>query len=246
MMRRLARWLGGERSLQVAAEAGATASTPATDGVRRELDVARALELERQRIYDDLHDDIGSKLLTLLHRVGEPEQQLVREVLQDLRYILARGRGADGTLLEVLAQLRDETAQRLDTREIALDWRQADDLPDAMLDAAQAMHLARICREAVTNAWRHAQPTRLRVVIGRVDDQLIVEVTDDGRFDPARIGDGRGTRSMRTRADALDGDIHWRAGTLGGTKVCLRFPLPRDAAGTAQSVVGHDGGKAAS
>lgn len=199
--------------------------------LQRQLDLAQALQVERRRIYDDLHDDVGSRLLTLLHRVHEPEQQqLVREVLQDLRAILARERGVEGTLLEVLAQLREEAEQRLDTREIALDWRQAADLPDPVLDPAQAMHLFRIGREAITNALRHAAPHRLRVVVERVGADLVFEVTDDGAFDAARIGSGRGTRSMQARAGELQGNIHWQAGTLGGTKVCLRFPLPPAAA----------------
>ena len=46
------------------------------------------------------------------------------------------------------------------------------------------------------------------------------------QIDPARIGSGRGTRSMQSRAGELHGDIVWQAGTLGGTKVRLRFPLP--------------------
>ena len=194
--------------------------------LQRQVDLATALEAERRRIYDDLHDDIGSRLLTLLHRVREPEhQQLVREVLQDLRAILARERGVEGTLLEALAQLREEAEQRLDTRDIALDWRQGDDLPDPPLDPAQAMHLFRIGREAITNALRHASPHRLRVVVERIGEELVFEVTDDGHFDADRIGSGRGTRSMQARAGELHGNIHWQAGTLGGTKVRLRFPL---------------------
>ena len=200
--------------------------TPELGTLRQHLAIARAVDLERKRIYDDLHDDVGSALLTLLHRVPESERQLVREILQDLRAILAHDRGVEGTLLEVLAQLRDEIEQRLLTRTIILDWRQADTLPDPALDRAQAMHLFRIGREAVTNAIRHASPTRVRIIVRQVDNDLIFECTDDGHFDPARIGDGRGTRSMRNRADELHGDIHWQQGTLGGTKVHLRFPLP--------------------
>lgn len=197
------------------------------DVLQQQLDLARALEAERQRIYDDLHDDIGGRLLTLLHRLQDPgHQQLVREVLQDLRAILARERGAGCSLLEALAQLRDEAEQRLDTRGIELEWRQGDGLPDPALDPAQAMHLFRIGREALTNALRHAAPRLLRVVIEQVGQDLVFEVTDDGRFDPARIGSGRGTRSMQARAGELQGDIHWQAGTMGGTKVRLRFPLP--------------------
>lgn len=204
----------------------APAPDPALGELQHKLALAQAVDQERRRIYDDLHDDVGSALLTLLHRVPASEQQLVREILQDLRAILAHERGMEGTLLEVLAQLRDEIEQRLLTRGIDLDWQQQDDLPDPPLDRAQGMHLFRIGREAVTNAIRHARPGRVRIVVGRAGNDLIFEVTDDGQFDPARIGDGRGTRSMRSRADELHGAIRWDQGTLGGTKVHLRFPLP--------------------
>ena len=207
-------------------EEGVPAAQALAD-LQRELEIAHAIDEERRRIYDDLHDDIGSRLLTLLHRVHEPaQQQMVREILQDLRAILARDRGIEGTLLEVLAQLREETEQRLLTRDIELDWRQADNLPDPPLHRAQGMHLFRIGRESVTNAMRHAPVARLRVVVGRAANDLVFEVTDDGHFDPNRIGEGRGTRSMQTRAGELLGNISWQAGTLGGTKVLLRFPLP--------------------
>ena len=213
-------------------DGGDAGVSPELDQLRQQLAVAQAVEQERRRIYDDLHDDVGSALLSLLHRVPEADRQLVREILQDPRAILAHERGVEGTLLEVLAQLRDEVEQRLLTRSIGLDWLQADTLPDPLLDRAQGMHLFRIGRETVTNAIRHANPTRVRIVVRQLDSDLIFEVTDDGQFDPTRIGDGRGTRSMRTRADELHGDIHWRQGTLGGTKVHLRFPLPATPAAT--------------
>lgn len=208
--------------------------------LQRELEIAHAIDEERRRIYDDLHDDIGSRLLTLLHRVQEPaQQQMVREILQDLRAILARDRGIEGTLLEVLAQLREETEQRLLTRQVALDWRQADGLPDPPLHRAQGMHLFRIGRESVTNAMRHAPVGRMRVVVDRIGSELVFEVTDDGHFDPTRIGEGRGTRSMQSRAGELHGNISWQAGTLGGTKVLLRFPLPSAAAPAAAGLPAH-------
>jgi len=199
--------------------------------LQQQLAVAQAIESERQRIYDDLHDDVGSRLLTLLHRVPASEQPLVREILQDLRAILSRERSVEGSLLEVLAQLRDETEQRLQARSIPLTWHQRDPLPDPPLDRAQTMHLFRIGRESVTNALRHADAEHLRIVIGLSGTSLVFEVTDDGHFDPARIGDGRGTRSMRTRAGELQGNIDWQQGTLGGTKVRLSFPLPPTATG---------------
>ena len=194
--------------------------------LQRQLDILRATDAERQRIYDDLHDDVGAKLLTLLHEVPEAQQDLVREVIQDIRDILARGRGPGGSLTDVLGLLREETARRLELHDISLDWSQPGDLPAPRLAPHQAMHLFRIGREAVTNALRHARPRQLRVRVDQVGDDLVFEIGDDGRFDPQRIGTGRGTQAMRNRAGELQGDIAWLPGSLGGTKVRLRFPLP--------------------
>ena len=53
---------------------------------------ADAAEAERRRIYRDIHDDIGSKLLTLLHTLGDSAQaDQVREIMQDLRDVVSRG-----------------------------------------------------------------------------------------------------------------------------------------------------------
>ncbi len=199
---------------------------------QRALDIAQATDSERRRIYDDLHDDVGGKLLTLLHQVRDPEQtELVRAALQDLRDIVSRSRSISGSLWEVLALLREETERRLDALGTALIWLQSDAVEDPTLDDAQAMHLFRIGRESVTNAMRHARPQTLRIVIEQVGCDLVFEVTDDGAFQPDRVGAGRGTQSMQTRATQLKGNIAWVEGTLGGTKVRLRFPLPPASAG---------------
>ena len=88
---------------------------------------------------------------------------------------------------------------------------------------------------------RHAPVGRMRVIVDRVGNELVFEVTDGGRFEPTRIGEGRGTRSMQTRAGELHGNISWQAGTLGGTKVLLRFPLPLGDAPAAAGYPSHDG-----
>jgi signal transduction histidine kinase len=80
----------------------------------------------------------------------------------------------------------------------------------------------RISREAVTNALRHGAARWLRVRAFRAGAELMLEITDDGQFQPDQIGQGRGTSTMRERAAGLGGDIRWNEGTLGGTKVILR------------------------
>ncbi|NKF24013.1 sensor histidine kinase [Solimonas marina] len=197
-----------------------------------ELRLARvaAAADERERLFADLHDDIGAKLTTLVHALEDPQHaDLVRAVVQDFRDIVSRAHQDACTLLEALAQIREETERRLDAVHSVLDWQQAAGLPDPLLDEAQVLHLFRIAREAVTNALRHGHARHIRVRIRAVDQHLFLDFTDDGpglRPNQPHPGRGRGTSSMRNRAEQLSGTIDWTAGTQGGTKVILEFPLP--------------------
>lgn len=212
-------------------EAATRAPDPARSG-SYDTDRARVAAEERERIYADLHDDIGAKLLTLVHTLPDARHaDLARSVLQDLRDIVSRTRGGvSGSLLEVLAQIRDETEQRLEVMNGVLAWEQQADLPDPALDEGQALHLFRIVREAVTNAIRHAHATRVRVRVRRAAAMLVMDVADDGPGAPAEVEGGRGVESMKARAAELQGTIEWNPATAGGTKVVLQFPIPNLAA----------------
>lgn len=197
----------------------------------------QAASVERERIYGDLHDDLGAKLLTLIYQAESPLQaDLARATLQDLRDVVTRSRGTPGTLGDVLADIRGEATQRLAAVGIGLVWDVADELPDPELDAARALHLHRIVREAISNVIRHAQAKRLRVRVRAARGDLRLELTDDGSGAAVGIEPrGTGMRNMRERATELAGDIQWTPGTEGGTKVLLAMPLgPAAEVGTAR------------
>lgn len=189
------------------------------------VDHAPALAEERERIYADLHDDLGAKLLQLIHTASDPRQaDLARAVLQDLRDVVTRSRGEPGTLTDVLADIRSEAAQRLAAVAISLDWQQDDDIADPALDQHQALHLFRIVREAISNVIRHAAATRLRVRVDATPQRLTLELADDG-VGRGQAGRGRGTQNMRERARELEGNVTWRDATGHGTKVILSVAL---------------------
>lgn len=205
LLRRRSR-LAGERMLRVREQAAAA---------------------ERERIYRDLHDDLGAKLLTLAHTAPSPEiADLARSALQDLRDVVSRTRGEPGSLQMVLGEIRREAEHRLQAAAAQLDWEQEGALPDPLLDPAQALHLYRIVREAISNALRHARAQRVRIRVRRHGGTLYLDVTDDGAG--AAVQAGSGAQGMRRRAQELQGALDWTAGTVGGTKVVLQFPLPPD------------------
>lgn len=196
-------------------------------GLAPSLAVAEAVLAERQRIYRELHDDLGAKLLDLVYGATAPEQaDRAREALGILRDVVSRAERPPGPLLGVLDELHAEARQRLAALGVALDWQQAGDMPNPVLDQARVLHLSRLLREAISNALRHSGTAALRVRVSVVESELVLDITDYGRYQPELLGEGQGTRNMREHAVGLGGEIAWDAGTLGGTKVLLRFPLP--------------------
>ena len=182
---------------------------------------------ERQRIYQNLHDDLGAKLLDIVYGAESPQQaDRAREALQILRDVVSQSARAAGPLPEVLDAVRAEVMQRLSALGLALDWQQSETLPSPVLDQGRVLHLARIVREAVSNALRHSGTRALRVRVSELAGELVLDITDYGHYEPERIGEGQGTSGMRERAAQLQGEISWDEGTQGGTKVLLRFPLP--------------------
>ena len=198
---------------------------------RESLVRAQATLAERERIYGDLHDDLGARLLGMIHTAESPEQaDRARAALQDLRDVVTRSRGTPGSLTDTLAEIRGETTQRLAAAGISLSWEINDDLPDPELDTPRALHLHRIVREAISNVIRHARASHVRVRMKVIGEKLCLDLTDDGGgSDPAPTSKGRGLDNMRERAAELEGDIDWKPGTQGGTKVLLTMPLGESA-----------------
>jgi len=91
----------------------------------------------------------------------------------------------------------------------------------------------RIVQEALTNVVKHAGPARAQVTIRYGDQDVTVEVTDDGRGVGALAGDGRvgtghGLVGMRERVAAFGGELEVGPGPGGGFRVAARLPVAAD------------------
>jgi signal transduction histidine kinase len=184
---------------------------------------------ERQRIYRDLHDDMGAKLLGLAisaQRANLPkEADLARSALQDLRDVVSRDMHAPTPLADLLADWRMEAQQRVQAAGVSLDWRFPAQEPELLLTPEAALNLTRILREAISNVLRHAQAGRLRVTTGLDEQTFTLSVEDDGIGLPASPAPHRGMSSMQARAAALGAALDWQAVQPHGCRVTLSVPL---------------------
>jgi signal transduction histidine kinase len=90
--------------------------------------------------------------------------------------------------------------------------------------------LLRIGQEAVSNAVRHAEATRIDVQLVYADSRVSLEVADDGRgFAPTPNGAGPeghyGLRGMRERAEEIDAVMVLDSAPGNGTRVSVEAPL---------------------
>jgi signal transduction histidine kinase len=100
----------------------------------------------------------------------------------------------------------------------------------APLPAGVDLSAYRIIQEALTNVVKHAGPAHAQVVVGYRDQEVMVEVIDDGRGVAAPAGDGRagtghGLIGMRERVAVFGGDLQTGPRPDGGFRVAARLPL---------------------
>lgn len=177
----------------------------------------RGVAKERARIARDLHDDVSARLLTSLHRRdADLMRKDVREAMADIRAIIAGTAGTRRPLEDVLAEIRFETMNRLETHDIALDWPiSVADQPGQLIDYAMARDLISIIRELVSNVVRHAHASRVSVETAIEATRLQLRINDDGIGIDAGASWGNGLSNSARRIALLDGIFHVRRGEVG-------------------------------
>jgi signal transduction histidine kinase len=165
---------------------------------------------ERVRIAQDLHDDIGARLLTLMYKAPSPEMEdYVRHTLQDLK-TLTRGLAAPShRLSHAVAEWKADLSQRLTAAHCELGWSFSSDR-DVMLSVVQWSALTRVLRELVTNAISHAHATRVDIEASVEDGAFTLTVVDNGLGrNPQAWAHGLGLGGVRKRVKQLGGDVRW-------------------------------------
>ncbi len=181
---------------------------------------------ERRRILDDLHDDLGSKLLSLVYEAHSPQaSELARDALRDLREVVSQPRDGDGSLAEAVAGWYGEVQKRLDAADIRFQWRQ-EVKSQQQMPHYRLRHITRMLREALSNVIRHAGANEVEIVIRQHDDVLELCIEDDGKAgDPADWKPGRGLNTIRYRLEKLGGRCRWQTNAKGGCRLTMTIPV---------------------
>jgi signal transduction histidine kinase len=207
----------------------------------RESERLQVQAQERQRIMQDMHDGLGSQLLSslmLVERgaVTQPQMvQLLRESIDDMRLAIDALAAEDAGLLSALGNLRYRMEPRLKAVGMLLEWN-AKGLPEEIdINPDSVLPILRIVQEALTNALKHSNARVVQVVVaverGLDAEWLVLRVTDNGRGIVEERAGGRGLLNMRNRANRIGAQLKIDTVPGAGTMVALRYKVENDGSG---------------
>lgn len=201
----------------------------------RTIEHKQTLEQERQRLMQDMHDGLGSSLISALRVVEHSKMDaseladVLKGCIDDLKLAIDSMEPVDDNLLLLLATLRFRLGPRLESTGIALLW-QVEKIPALpWLDPKNALHILRILQETFANIIKHTQATEVSVATYTEGDYVVVTVSDNGQgflLEQALSNGGMGLSGQKSRATAIGGEIDWRT-SANGTCVSLRLPISR-------------------
>ena len=195
-----------------------------------EQKLEQVTERERKRIAADLHDDLGAKLLTIVH-TSESDRisTLAREALEEMRLSVRGLTGKPVQLLDALGDWRAEVVSRLGQANILAEWKSpAEDIVHT-LPARAYVQTTRILRESVSNIIKHSGATHCTVTCNVQDGDFQFIIQDNGQgisTEPdGRLDKGHGMASMKSRAKQMHGQCLVESGPGWGTVIRLTIPL---------------------
>lgn len=191
--------------------------------------------LERHRISQEMHDDMGSGLTSILFmsrtlpgqdKVALRLKQTAEQLIQKMNEIIWIMNHEQDTLDSLVAYMRLHIAEALDNAGIDYKFSITETLPALALSQEYRRNLYLSAKEAVHNTIKHAGATQVAISI-TVTNQLEVIIEDNGRG--LKAGNtsnlGNGLRNMQRRLQQAGGTCSIDS-TLQGTRVILTAPLP--------------------
>jgi len=198
----------------------------------REAQREQEMGEERRRIMADMHDGLGSRLVSLLSiaqsgkaRHGEISEGLAA-ALDELRLTIDSVQPVKGDVGVVLGNVRHRMRSVFERAGIKFLWN-VSALPRMdNLTPERILAIQRIFLEVFSNALKHPGARTVAVSAVRLPGAVQIVIADDGRgFEEGSVCTGNGLANLKLRAAQAGGALALESGPGSGTRVTLTLPL---------------------
>jgi ligand-binding sensor domain-containing protein len=206
-----------------------------------------ALQKIRLNLYENLHDDIGSRLTAIVLTVDEMRQKatakdsklerigtISRNIVANMRRLVWATAPENDALSTVAQQMQTDKRVLLPTG-VTYNLTMDKTLENLNIGGDKRYQMLSIFNEALTNIAKYAEAKNVETRIEIQDKNLIMTIVDDGKgFDPLQkredsvLSSGHGLRNMQRRANRIKGQLDIVSKLGEGTSVILSFPMQDD------------------
>ena len=243
----LCAWVGGFALSRKLAQASAAEARALALRDEQERLAEEAVDAERSRIARELHDVVAHHVSVMTVQAGavrrllQPDQVRERDALVSVE---ETGRKALTEMRRLLGVLKEDAEAHaplapqpgVGTLDTLVEQVGEAGLPVELKVEGRAVELPpgvdlsayRIVQEALTNALKHAGPAHAWVTVRYGEDEVELEIANDGAFDPAENGRGHGLVGMRERVAVYGGRLESGPRAGGGFAVRARLPIGKE------------------
>jgi nitrate/nitrite-specific signal transduction histidine kinase len=228
--------------LQLLPALGDVIGTAVENTRQTEFHVHSSVMQERHMLANEVHDSLAQNLTSIRMRtsllrdaVASQDQRRAAQYLEEIDESLAV---AQARVREIITEFRAQmdAPRLLPALEFAIEELRGASGVEIELDCQvreprlspyEEVQVFYIAREALTNALKHSQASRVRVVLSERAGSYELRVEDNGvGLDSGKAADHGhfGLNIMRERAQRVGGTIELQRGERGGTCVRLTFP----------------------
>jgi len=194
-----------------------------------QLDIARAKQIEHQKIGEDLHDQKAkilegivielkkNKNITLANKVNEIKES-IRKLSRELSQVSFEESEFDEQIITLLATY--------DTKNISLHQKGLFNIKWNTINNTIKRNLFIVIREGISNSYNHSNAKRVNLDFQRKGKQLYITITDDGKgFDKNKVIFGLGFTNMKMRINEINGNIKIESEKGKGTNIGIYLAL---------------------
>ncbi|WP_416544913.1 sensor histidine kinase [Limnohabitans sp. DCL3] len=208
-----------------------------TQKVNNEMLHASALDAQRERMVNDIHDGVGARLNLLLWslRTAVPSHDKVELELQrcldELRFAINPSHTGHETLHQALSDLCSRLKIQAQAHGICLHYQRTGAL--LPVSSEMGLHLYKATHECLSNALRHSQATQIEVRLHQHMDEWVIEVRDNGTGIPdwdevsqsshSLRQTSLGLKSLYQRIESKGGQVHIASSSKG---TCIKMSVP--------------------
>jgi len=204
---------------------------------RYRLQQVMKLQVIRNNIASDLHDDIGSTLNSISiysevakQEAGTPIPSLdligvsARKIVESMSDIVWTINPENDSFEKVIARMRSFSYQLMKAKKIEFLFDADTNLNKLSLDMQVRKNFYLIFKEAVNNLAKYSNATRVSISISGENGQIRLTVRDNGKgFNSTQSFDGNGMLNMKRRAGEIGGQLNIESSVGTGTSVELNL-----------------------